>query len=208
MKILAIGAHFDDVELGCGGALLKHRDAGDDIHILVVTHSGYGNGTLGHTRDAEVALREGYEAADILGATLHTLGKDTLVLNPSEILVHDLYSCVMKIGPDRVYCHRPNDYHADHAAVGFASLRATRRCSEVFCYRSSWYILDEPQDDNCFIDISDYCEQKRDLVKVFKSELEKVNYSWLEFVEGQNHAAGLKIGVESAETFRVIRLIQ
>ena len=192
MKILAIGAHFDDVELGCGGSLFKHKDAGDEIHILVVTHSGY-SPPSGHIRTPEEALLEGQEAAKRLGATLHTLNKETLVLAPSELLVNDLYEVVRKIAPDRVYCHRPNDYHSDHASVGFAALRATRRCPEVFCYRSSWYILDEPQDDNCFIDISDYVEPKRNLVKIFKSELEKVNYSWLEFVESQNHASGLKL---------------
>ncbi|WP_419779741.1 PIG-L deacetylase family protein [Maridesulfovibrio sp.] len=207
MKILAIGAHFDDVELGCGGTLFKHSEAGDEIHILVVTHSGYSDDT-NHTRSAEDALQEGKEAAKMIGATLHTLNKETLVLAPSEHLVHNIYEIVAKINPDRVYCHRPNDYHSDHASVGFASLRATRRCPEVFCYRSSWYILDEPQDDNCFIDISDYVEQKCTLVKIFKSELEKVNYSWLEFVQAQNHAAGLKIGVKSAETYRVIKIVQ
>ena len=41
MKILAIGAHYDDVEIGCGGMLLKRSDKGDEITILTITDSGY-----------------------------------------------------------------------------------------------------------------------------------------------------------------------
>ena len=41
MNILAIGAHFDDVELGCGGALVKHTEEGDDVYVYVPTVSGF-----------------------------------------------------------------------------------------------------------------------------------------------------------------------
>ena len=58
MKVLAIGAHFDDVELGCGGPL-KHQENGDEIHILVVTHSGYENKSCSFIRSREEARTEG-----------------------------------------------------------------------------------------------------------------------------------------------------
>ena len=41
MKILAIGAHFDDIELGAGGALLKHYKNNDEIFYLILTKSDY-----------------------------------------------------------------------------------------------------------------------------------------------------------------------
>ena len=37
MKVLAIGAHPDDIELGCAGALLRHVEAGDEVTMLVMT---------------------------------------------------------------------------------------------------------------------------------------------------------------------------
>ena len=40
-KILAIGAHFDDIELGCGGTLAKHARAGDNVYAYVATLSGF-----------------------------------------------------------------------------------------------------------------------------------------------------------------------
>jgi LmbE family N-acetylglucosaminyl deacetylase len=43
VNILAIGAHFDDVELGCGGALARHAKLGDRVYVFVATVSGYDN---------------------------------------------------------------------------------------------------------------------------------------------------------------------
>ena len=63
MKVLAIGAHFDDVELGCGGTLLKHRDRGDDIYIVVITHSAYESPAKGCKRRKEIARAEGEKSA-------------------------------------------------------------------------------------------------------------------------------------------------
>ena len=46
-RVLAIGAHPDDVELGCGGTLLAHAAAGDAVTVLVVTGGENGRGDLG-----------------------------------------------------------------------------------------------------------------------------------------------------------------
>lgn len=42
MNVLAIGAHFDDVELGCGGSLARHIANNDTVYIYVATDSAYG----------------------------------------------------------------------------------------------------------------------------------------------------------------------
>ena len=68
MRILAVGAHFDDVELGCGGTLARHARAGDEVHIFVATSSGFTNYTQQVIRKPEVALAEGQVAAGIMGA--------------------------------------------------------------------------------------------------------------------------------------------
>ncbi len=67
MKVLAIAGHADDIELGAGGAILRHSDLGDEVTLLLITHSEYGdyNGNL--IRSKEVAESEAKEAADIMG---------------------------------------------------------------------------------------------------------------------------------------------
>ncbi|EKD28530.1 MAG: N-acetylglycoside deacetylase, LmbE family [uncultured bacterium] len=209
MKILAIGAHFDDVELGCGGTLLKHRDAGDQIYILVVSHSGYRSQTLRFSRLKKVAKQEGIKSAKILGAKLFCCNKTPTIIIPTEKLVLDLELIVNKIQPDRVYTHSAYDCHADHAAIGFTSLRACRKCPEIFTYRSNWYIINGANgeiDDNYYVNISEYIEQKERLMRIFESEMKKVNYTWIDFVKAQNKASGAKVGVDFAETFRCIKM--
>jgi len=67
MNILAIGAHFDDVELGCGGALASHARRGDDVYVFVATVSGFTNQYNQTVRSNETAIAEARNAMDILG---------------------------------------------------------------------------------------------------------------------------------------------
>jgi len=205
MNILAIGAHFDDVELGCGGTLLKHRARGDNLFILVVTHSGYSSKCKDICRDKRVALVEGQRSADWLGANLISLGKEPITLVANEQLVLDIEEIVEQIHPDRVYTHQTNDSHGDHAAVGYVSIRACRKCDEVLLYRSNWYVADDTKEGNYYVDITPYIDRKMDLIRLFESEMKTVNYAWLDFVKKQNNASGAKIDVEYAETFHIIK---
>ena len=65
MKVLAIGAHPDDVELGCGATLAKHRAAGHGVAVLVMTVGERGPQLL-TTRMAEQR-----DACEVLGAQLY-----------------------------------------------------------------------------------------------------------------------------------------
>ena len=67
MNILAIGAHFDDIELGCGGAIAKHIAAGDDVTVYVATESGFSDHRNRTVRTSETARAEALEAMQILG---------------------------------------------------------------------------------------------------------------------------------------------
>ena len=61
MKILAIGAHPDDLELGCAGTLIKHAQRGDDVYMMIITDGSAGG-------EADVRSSEQLEAAKIIGA--------------------------------------------------------------------------------------------------------------------------------------------
>ena len=207
MKVLALEAHFDDVELGCGGTLLKHKENGDEIHILCVTHSEYENKSCNFIRTRDEARAEGERSARRLGATLHCMDMTPLVLIPTEQLVLQIENLVNEIKPDRVYTHSPTDNHADHATVGYVSVRACRKCKEILLYKSNWYIIDTPDNDNYYVDITSQFFEKKEILLFFESEMRKCNNSWIDFVEQQNKAAGAKIGAGYAETFSVIKMV-
>ena len=69
MRVLAIGAHADDIELGMGGTICKHVSSGDYVCMLIITHSEYNfhNGKVMRTRS--VAQKEAKNAAQILGVS-------------------------------------------------------------------------------------------------------------------------------------------
>ena len=70
MNVLGIGAHYDDLELGCSGTLIKHARNGDRVTMLVVTDSEYMNPSGDMVRSAEIAIAEGTKAAGIICADL------------------------------------------------------------------------------------------------------------------------------------------
>jgi len=207
MKILAIGAHYDDVEIGCGGMLLKRADKGDEITILTITDSGYSVPNTNISRSSIVAKAEAQEAAGILGAKLICLDKPTLELTHNESFSYEFDAILTEIQPDIVLTHWGGDFHSDHAAVSVSSIRASRRVKKILLYRSNWYATETVFKENYFVDISTFLERKLELITVYKSVLEPINYSWLEFIRKENEFQGLKIGVAAAESFSCIKYV-
>jgi len=208
MRILAIGAHYDDVEIGCGGMLLKRAAQGDQIFILSITDSGYNTPNNGVSRSADVAYQEAQKAADIIGAELICLNKPTLHLIHNEEFAYEFDDVIQRTQPDVVLTHWGGDFHSDHAAVSLSSVRAARHIGTILMYRSNWYSTETTFNGNYFVDISDYLEQKLELIRVYRSVLEPVDYSWIDFIRKQNEYEGLRIGVRAAECFSCIKAVE
>ena len=106
MKILAIGAHFDDVEIGCGGAMLKYKKRGHDIHLVVVTDSEYTNHDGQLVRSAANALYEGSKSAKVMGvSSFITMGHPSKRVKSDSVLIESLNSIMDTIKPDVIFTH-------------------------------------------------------------------------------------------------------
>src|SRR5687767_14536521 len=105
LNVLAIGAHYDDIEIGCGGTLAKHRTHGDHVLGLVITHSKYTdyNGKL--MRAQSVASREGHDAARILGYQLLCLNKETKTLKFGYELIEEINRVIDENKIDLIYTY-------------------------------------------------------------------------------------------------------
>ncbi len=208
MRILAIGAHFDDVELGCGGTIARHARAGDEVTIYVATNSGYTDYNQKVIRQPDVALAEGKAAAKELGA--HELICGDFPTNDIE-WDDELACAILKIIDERkieqVYTHWTGDIHHDHKAVSHASIAAARHVPRVFMYRSNYY--DSPQSfrGNFYVDITDTLEQKKASIRAHESEYNRIGERWLQFFINQNENDGMKIGVKHAECFEVLKYL-
>lgn len=125
-RVLAIGAHPDDVAVAVGGTLLRHHFMGDEVAVLTLTH--------GDRSDSPARADEVARAADVLGAQLFLYD-----LTPGEIAEGDpsvslIEGVVADLSPTVVYTHTVNDHDRDHRSTHRATLAAARRVPAIYCY--------------------------------------------------------------------------
>ncbi|HYO14041.1 MAG TPA: bacillithiol biosynthesis deacetylase BshB1 [Thermoanaerobaculia bacterium] len=127
LDVLAIGAHPDDVELGCGGTLALLARQGRKVGILHLTR-----GERGTRGSAEERTAEAEKAAEALGAVelaFLDCGDGGLRTGPAE--EDALIEVLRRWRPDLVLGPTPHDRHPDHtrghrlleAACFYAGLR-------------------------------------------------------------------------------------
>jgi len=126
-RVLVIGAHPNDVEIGCGGAMAKHHAAGDLLYILTLFSGAAGC-------DANTRTAEANRAAALFGAQLEMGSlRDTYIADGRET-IGIIQAAICEFGPTHVYTHCAGDTHQDHRAVqaswrrvAFPTSIATRR---------------------------------------------------------------------------------
>src|SRR5262249_47609170 len=101
-RVLAIGAHPDDVELACGGTLARHVAESDLVKILILSRGAVGG-------DVNVRLREARHAADALGASLEFGDLQDARLSEGGPTVSLIERAVHELQPTHVYTHALED---------------------------------------------------------------------------------------------------
>lgn len=206
MNILAIGSHYDDIELGCGGSLLKFKARGHKTHMIVITDSEYTNYTGEVYRSKEQARSEGCNAANMLGvSSIMCLGYATKDVICDPTLIESLNFIMDSISPAIVFTHWHGDMHEDHYEVARASLVAARHFPSVLLYRSNWYHTPTSFNGRFYIDIADVVDRKAELLRLHKTEYERRGEAWIDFMRSRALEAGLRIGVPYAEEFEVFK---
>ena len=209
MNVLAIGAHFDDVELGCGGALAKHVLEGDSVYVYVATVSGFADHSKHAIRSDDVALREGKAAMGVLGAKDLIGGAfQTLAVEFVDALNVDIIRIVEERNIDLVYTHWVGDIHHDHQAVAKATLHSCRHVPRLLMYRSNWYHSAQDFHGTFYVDISRTWETKERAIRAHESEMKRTGNKWIGFFQNEAENAGQKIGVPKAEVFEVVKYLQ
>jgi len=198
MKVLAVGAHPDDIELGCGGALRAHYQRGDQIAMLVMTTGEQG------PQAARSRVAEQEDAARQIVATLHWGGFQDGAVPAGARAVAVLEAVVREEGPDVIYTHLPTDSHQDHRATALASLSACRRFSRVLMYESPTTLNFNPL---VFVDVSEHLEGKLDLIRAHMSQVLKNGLVDVEAVEAQARFRGFQARVRQAEAFEAARFL-
>ena len=209
MNILAIGAHFDDVELGCGGTLARHVEMGDKVYVYVATVSGFSNQYDQSVRSSQIARSEADTAMKILGVNKMYCGDfKTLEVEFVDALNIELLTLIQDLGIDTVYTHWIGDIHHDHQAVARASLHSCRHVPRLLMYRSNWYHSTIDFRGNFYVDITNQWSSKEHAIYAHQSEVERTGAKWISFFQNEAENAGQRIGVKYAEVFEVVKWLQ
>jgi LmbE family N-acetylglucosaminyl deacetylase len=165
VDILAIGAHPDDIELGCGGLLIKAARQGHNVYMYTLTRGGASG-------DPEQRAQEAKDSARFIGAKVLWLDTlpDTGLKGDAELIAH-IESRIDLVHPDLILTHHSRDSHHDHRAVSTATLEAGRFDSNILQYEIPLTRDFEPK---VYFDISDVIDDKEELINIFKSQQEKL----------------------------------
>jgi LmbE family N-acetylglucosaminyl deacetylase len=200
LNILAIGAHPDDVELGCGGLLFKTSKQGHNIFMYTLTRGS-------HSGDPVQRTHELVQSANYIGA--HTLWidnfEDTKLSLNNELINHIEYF-VNKAKADIIYTHSLVDTHHDHRAVAECTREAGRYVPNILSYEMPVTKDFKPQ---VYYDISDVIGDKVKLINIFSSQKHKM-FITSNAINGlaQYRALQSRLGtsITHVESFEVLKL--
>jgi LmbE family N-acetylglucosaminyl deacetylase len=200
MRILAIGAHPDDVEFGCGGTLIKYARQGHDVSLLVMT-DGAGGG------DGRIRRQEQQAAGDILGVSRLFWGEypDTAIPLDRES-IQRVERVILDVRPDFIFVHSQDDTHQDHRHLSVATITATRYTRNVLFYEGPTTQNFSP---NVFVDIDGVLQDKTTALQAHESQVTKTNIEGmniLDIVQSSAHFRGIQGRVRNAEAFVPLRL--
>ncbi len=200
-SILAIGAHPDDIELGCGGALLAHVAAGDTVTMLVMTGGENGPGD----DEAIVGRRlEQEQAARTLGAGLLWGGQLDCAVTPDAATVAVVERAIKETDADVVYVHAPDDSHQDHRAVASATQGAARRLSRVLHYQSPSTLSFTP---TVYVDVTAHLTGKLHALGAHESQVEMSAMVEPDAVVASARHWGAQARIGYAEAFAPTRMV-
>jgi LmbE family N-acetylglucosaminyl deacetylase len=194
--VLAVGAHPDDVELGCGATLLAHRARGDSVGLLVLTGGEHGpQGQSSRVSEQEIA-------ASILGAELFWGGFEDGSVPEGRAGVTVVEEAIRAIGADVVYTHSPRDSHQDHRSAAVATLAAGRHVSRILMYETPSSLGFTP---TVFVDAADHLPGKLKALRAHVSQVLQNDLVDLDAVAAQARYRGFQARLRHAEGFETER---
>jgi LmbE family N-acetylglucosaminyl deacetylase len=197
MKILAVGAHPDDIEIFMYGILSIFLKRNDKISMIVATDGGAGTVTTNKNL-SEIRKKETIEALKIFGTPIFLDYLDGELSTQSN-LTNTLKKHINDIVPDLIITHPPEDYHHDHRSLSnYVKLSAGFKYPVLFCET----LMGVNFNPNIYIDISKYFQDKTKAILKHKSQKPE---NFLKAVEINNkfRAAQCNAGGDSyAEVFR------
>jgi LmbE family N-acetylglucosaminyl deacetylase len=219
MRVLAVGAHPDDLEILCAGTLARYARRGDQVFMAVSTDGAGGSMDRPEAEIRQVRQAEARASAELIGAEAIWMGQTEAQLFDTAETRLRYIDLVRRTRPDVILTHDPvNDYHPDHLATGqiLWSVRVmvvqpnivtehppAAVIPDIYYMDTIAGINFSPQ---MYVDVSDTMEVKRRMLAAHASQIElmKARYDMtlLEFMEICTAFRGVQTGTRYAEAFR------
>jgi LmbE family N-acetylglucosaminyl deacetylase len=198
--ILAVGAHPDDIELGCGGTLCKVNKRGGKVVAVYLTKGE-------KAANGKVRAQETMNALKILGVSDVFFGDfhDTEVPSSFEA-VDFLEQFGKKYNPDIVLTHTVNDVHQDHRQVGWLSISAFRNIPKILAYETP-RVNPATFSPSYFVDITGCVKKKLEALRCHASQNSK-RYLAYESTTNLSSFRGSQVGITAAEAFEVVKYLE
>lgn len=165
-KILAIGAHPDDVEISAGGWLLHMKDTGSEISVVTLT-SGQTTG------NPEERIEEQKQASKFAGFTHYQLLYEDGHLKQEPDTIDDITRIIRMIEPDIVISHSVHDHHQDHVELSRAVQSSLRYTDITHIEFSSWNPRVQSPWNYEFVLSPSMMKRKEKLLSLFASQQDK-----------------------------------
>ncbi|MCL1977734.1 MAG: PIG-L family deacetylase [Candidatus Bathyarchaeota archaeon] len=197
--ILAVGAHPDDIELGCGGTISAASKLGKRV-IAVFLSKGEQSG------NPEIRPKESIEALSLLGVKEAYFGDFPDSEIPcSRQAIDFLEAFFVAHKPDTVLTHTVNDIHQDHRQVGWLSISAFRNAPRLLAYETPR--VTQAFSPTYFVDIANCVNDKWLALKCHFSQKTK-RYITYESMVNLASFRGSQVSLPAAEAFEVVRYIE
>ena len=201
LKIVCVGAHPDDPESGCGGALLRYTALGHAVTIVYLTRGE--RGISGKTLDEAARIRtaESETACKIIGAKPVFFGQIDGATEVTRAHVDAMTRLLSAERPDILLTHWPIDTHMDHQVASMLTIRAWMSLRSPSLYFFEVDAGDQTQGfpANTYIDISAVLERKK--TALFAHVSQDGQGIWREHHEVMAQWRGRELGVSAAEAF-------
>ncbi|MBU8975864.1 MULTISPECIES: PIG-L family deacetylase [unclassified Lysobacter] len=195
-SVLAVGAHPDDVEIGCGGTLSMHAANQDEVTILTLSHGAQGG-------DAMIRAREAHAAAELLRARLILADLRDTQIPEGGTSIELIQQAIAEVQPTHVYTHSQYDTHQDHRNTHRATMVAARSVGNVYCYQPPSATVEFRP--GLFIDISGHMQHKLDAIDAYSSQTASRAYLAPDLIVATARYWGRFAGYVMAEPLEVIR---
>ncbi len=204
-KILAIGAHFDDVDLAVGGTLNKLSKYCDVSKITLTD-----NITMSKNLRINVKYKSSkvssIKSSKVLGVKEinNKMIKKCSELKYDKNLMQYIEDIIFKKNIDTVFLHFDNDLNQDHIAASEISKTAARHCKNILMYQSNFYLSSKHFQPNYFVDISKNILNKKKALSCYE-KVHNRNNKLFDLTIKRNEVWGNHIGTDYAEGFMLIK---